>query len=171
VTNNNPRRVDDVELQRIRRGQRCAERVANDRRPVQATGTRATVEPNRWSGLEEMKLRTGDRRIELSERSHVVENPEAPPFGRENQVVVVDLQVRDRHNGHAPLEGLPMAPRVERDPEPVLGSGVQQIFTHRIFPDHARGMVLRERAGEIRPRCAVVARHIEVRRVVVPLMA
>ena len=59
---------------------------------------------------------------------------------------------------------------VERDPESVLGTGEQQILAHGVFSNDPRRVLLRQRRGKVGPRLAVVARYVEMRRVVIPLM-
>ena len=80
----------------------------------------------------------------LTERRHVVENPEAAAvragdeIGAQTGAVVLHLNVAHRNRRHVELERLPVIAVVERHPHLQLGRGVQQTLLARIFANRVR---------------------------------
>ena len=93
------------------------------------------------------------------QRRQVVEDPERPALRRDDQILVVDLDVGDRHVRQVQLERLPVRAVVERDEHPELGAGVEQPFAIGILAHDARRPVGRNAVlavGQPRPGLAVV---------------
>ena len=115
--------------------------------------------------LEE--VRVGRRHLggKLQDGRVVVQDPEAPAHGRQHHVLVHDFDVRHRSDREVELEGLPVLPVIEGNEHPKLGSGIEQAFPIRIFPDHVHGVVVRNpvAAGrDPRPRLTVVLSLVDI---------
>ena len=66
------------------------------------------------------------RRIELSQRSHVIENPERATMGSHDDVVVMDDKVSNRRRRHIQAEALPMVAIVDGEIDSPFGPGEQK---------------------------------------------
>ncbi len=83
-----------------------------------------------------------------------------------DQVVVLDLDAVHRRHRQAVLERLPRRAVVERDVDAGFRAEEQQALPLGIFADRTREIVGWQAADDLRPRLAVVARLVDVRRAV-----
>ncbi len=124
--------------------------------------------------VKEVNLGTGHLFIELSDRSEVVHDPEAPAHRGKDQVSSMELDVRDWSGGQVLLKRLPVGPIVEGDIHPEFGAGVQEAGPLWVFPNHPHGMVGGNAIvtrGDPGPRVSVVGRLVDVGLPVVKLEA
>ena len=108
----------------------------------------------------------------LLQRRDVVRYPDAPAVRGDNQVVVtrVNEDVVGAHRRIVAHEFLPLPAAVERDEQPELGPGIQQVPVLRILANHLDVPVRRQIAGDRVERLAEVVRDEHVWfQVVVPV--
>src|SRR5206468_9281179 len=121
-----------------------------------ATQTHAVRRARR---IEEAR-RMGNGVGQLLQRRQVIENPERSAVRRGDEVVVLDYQVVNWHNGEVTLQRLPARAVVKGYVYAELAAGVEQA------PPPARGLLApaaakgigRDRAGAAAPRLAVAPR-------------
>ena len=75
------------------------------------------------------------------QRSEVVENPDRASLRRNNQILAMDFDVRDRHVWQVQLKRLPVRAVVERNKHAEFSAGVKQSFAIRILAHDARGPI------------------------------
>src|SRR5262249_62287281 len=87
------------------------------------------------------------------------------------EVVVLDGEIVDGADWQVPRAPVPRPAVVPGDDDPGLGADVEQARPDRILADHPADLACRESLGEIPPRLAVVLALVEVRAIVVDLVA
>src|SRR5258706_4503271 len=109
-----------------------------------------------------MRGRRADSVRELLERAEVIEEVEAAPVRRDDEVVEALLQgePRDRRVRELRLEGFPLPAVVERDVERVLGPREEEALPERVLLQNVRvaHRALRDAGADRRPRLPVVRR-------------
>ena len=83
------------------------------------------IQTVRVAGLKQMHGLRFDLLIELVQRRDVIQNPEGPPLGGCDQIIVMHPQIRDRNLGKVQLQWLPLAAVIEGNVHARFGSGVQ----------------------------------------------
>ena len=111
------------------------------------------------------------RHVELTKWRQLVEDPEAPPLGRDHEVALGHGEVRDRDHGQVQLQRIPAHPILERDVEPALGAREEQAAPLGVGLDRAHEVVALDAAREVLPGAAEVGGVEEVRPEVVELVA
>ena len=113
--------------------------------------------------IEEMHVRRENFRRELLKRRDVVKDPEAAAVRPQHQVVEMLLDNHPVYGrvGQVRVQEEPGGAVVERDEQGVVGSQVEQAFTHRVLlydaGIDAEGVARGERGGQVLPALAVVA--------------
>src|SRR5207247_1859752 len=102
---------------------------------------------------------------ESVERCEIVEETERAAVRRRDEVVVLDDQVVNWHNGEVTLQGLPARAVVKGYVYAELAAGVEQAppSSRGILAHDADKVIGRDPAGDAAPRLAVVGRLEDVR--------
>src|SRR6266536_2000190 len=111
----------------------------------------AAGKTHRRARLEDVHALGAERVLVLTDGRQVVEDPEGTSLRRDDQVSLLDRQVRDGDDGQVELEGLPGGAVVEGDIEAELGPGIEEPVPLRVLPDHAREGALGNSADDLRP--------------------
>ncbi len=107
----------------------------------------------------------------LADDREIVEDPEAAPLRRGDEVVLADGQVGDWHGRQVQVERLPVVAVVEGDEHAALGAGIQQSPPLGILAHDAYEVVLRQIVVDLVPVIAVIRHLVDVRPEVVHLVA
>src|SRR4029079_3707606 len=86
----------------------------------------------------EKDLRGLDLAVPSAQRREVIEDTERAPLSGDDEIAVLDREVRDGRRGQVALEALPLRAAVEREEEAVLGAGEEHAPPHRVLPYDAR---------------------------------
>jgi hypothetical protein len=141
--------IEDIELDR--RGRFFLQMIIEDgsRRGILAYPGRGAAAAEaahavRILGREQVDGRGWRRPRKLAQQSEVVENPECSPLGRRHQIVVLDREIGDGHDGEVERERLPVEAVVERDVDPGLGPDVQEAPPLHVLANDANEARLRQ---------------------------
>jgi hypothetical protein len=118
-----------------------------------------------------MSLLIGDRRLGLANRGEVIEDPEAAALGGDDEIVVLDHQVGDRHHRQLELQRLPVAAVIPGHGDAGLRPRVEQALARGILPHHAHEGVFGQAGRALDPGLAVVVGDVHKRAEVVELVA
>ena len=84
---------------------------------------------------------------QLVQYTQVIEYPETPPLCCGDEIPILHLQVRNRHDRQVQLQRFPSAAVIQGVISAPLGSGVQQTAPLRIRAQHAREVGRRDAVG------------------------
>ncbi len=94
--------------------------------------------------------------LHLVQRRDIIEHPEGPAMGGNQQIRPLDHEVMNRCHRQVALEWLPVLSIVERDVQSGLAACVEQTFPVRILPDHPGEIVCRYAISDELPGLPVV---------------
>ena len=110
--------------------------------------------------------------IHLIQQRQVVQDPEGAALRCHHHLVLalVEGDVRDGHDGHVQLDGLPRVAAVERRVYAELGARHQQVAVAGILPDNPGEMIRGDARDDALPRLAVVGGLVQQRRKIIQLV-
>ena len=106
--------------------------------------------------LKEVHVLGDQRRLQLAQRSDVVEHVERAAVGGDHHVVAFDHDIGDLRIGQIEREGLPLRAIVEGNVDAVLGAGEQQALAAGIFAHGVHEIVFGDAVDDLGPGLAVV---------------
>ena len=92
----------------------------------------------------------------LADRSDIIQHPQAATISCDNQVVVLDLEVVDRHGRETELQRLPAAAIIHGYHHTGLGAQVENAGFLRILTNHKGGAVGLEVSIDAGPGLAII---------------
>src|SRR5882762_160571 len=100
--------------------------------------------------------------VNLAQWSDVIQNPERPPMGPENNVIAVDDEIAHGSVRQVELQRVPVAPVIERHPHGTFRAGKEQAGQFRVFANRVHGGVIRDALGNLLPGPPAVVRAVDV---------
>src|SRR5690349_9420037 len=97
-------------------------------------------------------------RVHLPQSAEIIERPERTALGGRVQIVVSNLEIRDRYDRQVPRQRLPVGTCIEGDVDPGLGTGVEQATPNGILADDPNGLASAKAVRDARPRLPIVRR-------------
>src|SRR5262249_43507342 len=91
---------------------------------------------------EQMDAGIHDARVDLTKRRDVIKDPERPPVGADNKILLMNHQIANRGCRQIQAERLPVVPVVEREVDCPFGAGEQQSFKLGIFANRVYRLVV-----------------------------
>src|SRR5579875_257295 len=109
--------------------------------------------------------------IYLAQRRDVIQYPERASMRSSDEIVVLDGQVVNGHDGQIALQRLPVRAIIKRDEDAYLGSGIEQAAALRVFANDARESVLGNAIGDFCPGAPIIVGFVEIGPEVVEFVA
>jgi hypothetical protein len=109
--------------------------------------------------------------VPSAEGGDVVEDPEGPAVGSDDEIVTMNHEIADGADGQVILQRAPSGAIVEGNEDADFGAGEKQAFAHGIFAYGVDIGIFWQACDGLLPRLAVIVRAIDIRMKVVNLMA